>query len=221
MQYELFSHKMIKIYNNRLLVLINLGESNSNLTTIASYSDGELLTLLAQDNRDAFELLYRRYWLQLFDAAYQRLKNTQQAEDIVQDIFITIWTRRAVLKIANLPGYLHAAVRFRVLNYVARDAAAPAFYEPFEAIISGSQAADGNLLEKELIGLLHAYIKTLPKKRRQIFLLHLRENLSTKEIAGRLNISQKTVQNQLGTALHGLRTHVLPTLFFLFTISMI
>src|SRR5580698_6805084 len=99
-------------------------------------NDNELLVLLAQDNRNAFELLYRRYWLELYDAAYQRLKNNQQAEDIVQDIFVNLWIRRDLVKIENLRAYLHAAVRFRVLNYVQRDLASEAFYEPFEAIAS-------------------------------------------------------------------------------------
>lgn len=187
------------------------------MTTAAKYNDNELLVLLTQDNRAAFELLYRRYWLQLFDAAYQRLKDSQQAEDIVQDIFVSIWTRRAVLKIENLSAYLHAAVRFRVFNYVARDAVSASFYEPFEAIAVQSAWADGHLMEKEMISLLNSYIKTLPEKRRQIFLMHIRENLSTKEIAEQLRVSQKTVQNQLGTALHGFRTHVLPLILFFLT----
>jgi len=189
------------------------------LTTIAIYNDCELLALLSYDNRDAFELLYHRYWLQLYDAAYQRLKDNQQAEDIVQDIFVSIWTRRATLKIENLSAYLHAAVRFRVLNYVKRGLVADGFYEPFEAVAAHSSCADGHLMEKEMISLLNAYIKTLPEKRRQIFLMHVRENLSTKEIAEQMRISQKTVQNQLGTALHRLRAHVLPLFFLL--ISMV
>ena len=191
------------------------------MTTIAIYNDSELLALISQDNCEAFQLLYHRYWLQLYDSAYQRLKDCQQAEDIVQDIFVSIWTRRETLKIENLPAYLHAAVRFRVFNYVTRDIAASSFYEPFEAMTSQSQGADGHLLEKELISLLNAYIKTLPEKRRRIFLMHIKENFSTKEIAVQLRLSQKTVQNQLGTALHGFRTQVLPTLFFLLSTSLL
>jgi RNA polymerase sigma-70 factor (family 1) len=177
-------------------------------------NDNELLVLLAQDNRNAFELLYRRYWLELYDAAYQRLKNNQQAEDIVQDIFVNLWIRRDLVKIENLRAYLHAAVRFRVLNYVQRDLASEAFYEPFEAIASYQSGADGILLEKEMMQLVLLYADTLPEKRRQIFLMRLNENLSTREIADQLRISQKTVQNQLGTAIHGLRAHISPLLIF-------
>jgi len=177
-------------------------------------NDNDLLVLLAQDDRHAFESLYRRYWLELYDAAYQRLKDNQQAEDIIQDIFVNLWIRRAVLKIGNLPAYLHAAVRFRVLNYVQRDLASEAFFEPFEAIASYQSGADGLLLEKEMMKLVLLYADTLPEKRRKIFLMHLNESLSTREIADQLRVSQKTVQNQLGTAMHGLRAHISTLLVF-------
>jgi RNA polymerase sigma-70 factor (ECF subfamily) len=186
--------------------------------TAIIYTDNELLDLLSQDNRNAFELLYKRYWPTLYDAAHQRLKNNQQAEDIVQDIFINLWTRRAHLKIDNLPAYLCTAVRFRVFNYVHRDLAAEAFYEPFEAMAAHHAGADGQLLEKEMMQLVEAYAKSLPEKRRRIFLMHLTGNLSTREIADQLRVSQKTVQNQLGTALHGLRTHIIPALLFFFSL---
>jgi RNA polymerase sigma-70 factor (family 1) len=189
------------------------------LTNSLPYNDNDLLALLAQDDRNAFELLYQRYWLSLYDKAYQRLKNSQQAEDIVQDIFVTLWSRRAVLRINNLPGYLHTAVRFRVFNYVKRDLASEVFFEPFEAMAAHQEGADEHLMEKEMLCLINSYADTLPDKRRQIFLLHLQENMSTKEIAGQLRISQKTVQNQLGNALHGLRTHIVPSLIGLMATS--
>jgi RNA polymerase sigma-70 factor (family 1) len=183
--------------------------------TVDFHSDNDLLALLAQDNRDAFALLYRRYWRELYDAAHQRLKNNQQAEDIIQDIFVNLWIRRGLVKIENLPAYLHAAVRFKVFNYVQRDLASEAFFEPFETIAQYQSESDGQLLEKEMMQLVQLYADTLPERRRQIFLLHLNENLSTKEIADHLKVSQKTVQNQLGTALHGLRAHIAPLLLLL------
>ena len=177
-----------------------------------SHTDQVLLELLVRNDRNAFTVLYRRYWQSLYEAAWKRLKNAQQAEDIVQEIFITLWTRRAALRIDNLPAYLHTAVRFRVLNYVERDLAGATFYEPFESITASVSNADDQLIEKELNSLVNAYIETLPEKRNAIFLLHLKERLTTKEIADRLHVSQKTVQNQLGTAMKGLQTRLAPVL---------
>lgn len=175
-----------------------------------SYTDSELTTLIHQGDEPAFAELYNRYWLELYDTAYMRLRNKEQVEDIIQDIFVRLWIRRAELEIENPQAYLHTAVRFRVLNYVERGAAHESFFEPFEAMAHSSSSADGRVLEKELLDLVQAYIESLPEKRKQIFLLHVKENLSTKEIAERLNISQKTVQNQLGTTMQGLHTRIAP-----------
>lgn len=177
-----------------------------------TFTESELLSLMAQDNKDAFEVIYRKYWKGLYVAALKRLNNKEQAEDIVEDIFIRFWEKRACLKVKNLKAYLYTAVRYKVYNYISRDVVSQAFYEPFEAITVHPESADSVIIEKELQQLAEMYIEALPPKRKKIFTLYFDENLSTREIAERLKVSQKTVQNQLGNAINGLRAHVLPPL---------
>jgi RNA polymerase sigma-70 factor (family 1) len=176
------------------------------------YTDEGVLRRMAAGDEGAFKMLYDRYWTVLYDKAYQRLKNQQQAEDIVQELFVSLWLRREELSVDNLPAYLNNAVRYRVLNHVLRNKAGSHFYGPFESFFASAQSSDELLLQKELLEAIHAYIATLPEKRREIFLLHFEKNLSTEEISKQLGISQKTVQNQLGTAMQGLRTHITPIL---------
>jgi RNA polymerase sigma-70 factor (family 1) len=173
-----------------------------------SHNDCELLALIKTGDKEAFAMLYQRYWRDLYDTAYQRLKNPQQAEDIVQDVFVSVWSRRSDLNINNPAAYLHTAVRFKIFNYVERDLACEAFLEPFESIIAYQSGADDQLMGKELIRLIQLFANTLPNKRKQIFLLHLSQNFTTREIAEQLHINQKTVQNQLGRALDGLKTRL-------------
>ena len=173
-----------------------------------SDNDCVLLTQLSKGSNDAFETMYRRYWRELYDEAYARLRNAQQSEDIVQDIFVSIWTRRTELKIANLSAYLHTAVRFSVFSYVSREMTGTAFFEPFHLILNAHTSADDCLLRKDMADLIRLYAETLPVKRKEIFLLHLSESVTTREMALRLHISQKTVQNQLGKALQGLRQRI-------------
>lgn len=180
-----------------------------------SFTDQQLLSLMAENDREAFEIIYHRYWHLLYDAAFRRLKNRQQSEDIVQEIFVRLWERRSELKVGDLSAYLHTAVRYKIYNYISRNVVSETFYEPFEIISVCPTGADARILEKELYQLLDAYINTLPKKRQRIFTLYLNENLSTREIATRLNISQKTVQNQLGLAINGLKTRMLPAIISL------
>lgn len=176
-------------------------------------TEQQLLSRIAGDDREAFEIIYDRYWDELYEAAGRRLHNTAQAEDIVQEIFVRLWERRADLQVKDLTAYLHTAVRYKVYNYISRDAVAGSFYEPFNIITTAG--ADAVIIEKELLHLAAAYITALPAKRRRIFNLYFNDDLSTGEIADRLNISQKTVQNQIGLAMNGLRASLLPVLLFI------
>ncbi len=179
-----------------------------------NHTDSSLLTQLKTGDRAAFDMLYHRYWLQLYDAAYKRLGNKEQAEDIVQELFIRLWVRRNELVIDHLPAYLHTAVRYSVLSYVTRNKASLNFYLPFETILleTGADMPDDRLMAKELLELAYDYANTLPERKKQVLLLHIKNKLSTREIADELNISQKTVQNQLGAALKGLRANIAPLL---------
>lgn len=173
-----------------------------------SYSDEDLLHLLRQGDRDAFNAIYERYWQTMYQSASRMLNLSVQAEDIVQDVFISLWVKRGEYHIENLPAYLRKAVKSRVLNYIVRDQGKASFFEPFESILQVSFQAEELIREKELLELVAAYVISLPAKRREIFLLHYSKQLNTAEIAEALRISQKTVQNQLNTAIQGLRSSV-------------
>jgi len=177
-----------------------------------NFRDRELLGRMAQDDQDAFEMLYKCYWLEMYDTAWKRLKNSKQSEDIVQEVFLSLWLRRKKQSIENLPAYLHTAVKFKVFNYVERNLAHKSFYDPLLEIAMNSSGTDSSLIEKELYNLLMAYINTLSEKKREIFRLHFLENKTTKEIAEHLKIPRKTVQNQLRSILTDVRTRVVPLL---------
>jgi len=184
-----------------------------------SWQDEQLLQLMREGDRESFKIIYQRYWHRLYRAAYKQLGRHDQSEDIAQDIFIKLWERRQQLNITHLSAYLHTAVRYRVYDYVVQDMAADQFYQPFEDVLLAAGEADAGLIEKELFQLAEAYMATMPRKRRQIYELYFNNNLSTHEIAARLKISQKTVQNQLGNAINGLRAKLLPVFICLVLLS--
>lgn len=186
---------------------------------VSAYGDKELLRLVSQDNMAAFEEVYHRYWQSLFNAANKRLKNTEQCKDILQDIFADLWLRRGKVEIENLGAYLNTAIRYQVYKRVAAGKASSAFFEPFEIIATSPFEAEKNMAEKELAKLARSWLDSLPEKRREIFLLHFVEKLSTQEIAEKLNISQKTVQNQLGSAVKDLRGKIIPAIIMFLAVS--
>jgi RNA polymerase sigma-70 factor (family 1) len=184
-----------------------------------SEDDHVLFDLLKQGDEVAFAKIYNLYWVELYNAAYKRLPEKEKCQDIIQNIFTDLWNRKAELDLEKPLAYLHTAVRFQVLKHISRSPKNNFFAESFENELISPLQADGELLEREVAGLIELFIKALPEKRRKIFLMHYFEGLSTAQISVELNISQKTVQNQLTTATHALRLRL--THLFLFTSVMI
>jgi RNA polymerase sigma-70 factor (family 1) len=172
-----------------------------------------LFDLLKQGDEIAFSKIYKLYWEELYNAAYKRLPEKEKCQDIIQNVFADLWNRREVVLIENPTAYLHTAVRFQVLKQISRNPKNSFLSEIFISDLISPLATDADLLEKEAKNLIELYIDALPKKRKNIFVMHYFEGLTTAKIATQLNISQKTVQNQLTTASHALRFR-LTNLFF-------
>src|SRR3990170_2256579 len=80
-------------------------------------SDTELFALTKKEDIKAFEVLYKRHWPDLIDAAYKRLQSRSKAEDIVQELFISLYNKREVLEFTlSLKAYLNQALKYKVLN---------------------------------------------------------------------------------------------------------
>lgn len=170
----------------------------------ALYTDSCLVELLSKSEQWAFELIYERYWRCLLNAAHKRLNDQQQSEDIVQNVFMRLWNNREQLVINNLPAYLNMAVRYEVFKYLSRTKSKQYFHNLLDEAIVDLNIPDQKILSAELTDLVINYAQTLPEKRRNILVLHLQKNWTTKEIASALGINRKTVQNQLRTALNSL-----------------
>ncbi|WP_316734555.1 RNA polymerase sigma factor [Pedobacter aquatilis] len=168
-------------------------------------NDNVLFDLLRQGDEVAFGKIYKLHWVELYNAAYKRLPEKEKCQDIIQNVFADLWNRKAELDLQNPLAYLHTAVRFQVLKQFHKSNKHNLFNLTFEQKLISPLQTDGDLLEKEVRVLIELFIKALPEKRRKIFLLHYFEGLSTAKISVELNVSQKTVQNQLTTATHALR----------------
>jgi RNA polymerase sigma-70 factor (family 1) len=168
------------------------------------WPDAQLLEQLRLDDRKAFEILYHKYSSKLFYAAYNLFRDKDVCEDLVQELFIELWTKRSQLNIASLEGYLKVAIRNKVLYYI-RSQKASVDLSVIETLVE-KYSADSKLFQDDITHLLEDGVAQLPEKCRQIFTLSRKEYLTNKEIASRLNISIKTVENQITIALRYLRT---------------
>ncbi|RFM27014.1 RNA polymerase sigma factor [Deminuibacter soli] len=183
-------------------------------------ADSRLLERIAANEPQAFEQLYAQYWESLYLFAYRRLQSTAAAKDIVQDIFINIWERRSELVLhGSLTAYLHAAVRYKVIEKLSVLLKDRQRSSQLAAMVTGSfNDADTVIREKELIALIGQKIDLLPARMREVYLLSREEKLPVSEIASRLNLSEQTIKNQLTSALARLKDGLKEAASFLFTI---
>jgi RNA polymerase sigma-70 factor (ECF subfamily) len=180
-------------------------------------TDAELLEALKTGDSIAFDALYERYWLLVYQAAFRRLRDESAAEDITQDIFLQLWLRRQELQIDYLKSYLLTSVRNNVLKRMEKENRIVPVDKLLEEITIHKGAADAAIVEKELKRLYETVISGLPRAQQQIFRMRFEQDLSTAEIAEQLQLSRKTVQNQLGKSVQHLKESLLflAVLFFL------
>ena len=187
--------------------IINICEDSDEMSLYSTRSDSELLESLGSGNEHAFEEIYNRYWERLYKNASNILRDEDQSTDVVQEIFISLWTKREVTSIDNLAGYLHRAVKFQIANVIRHQKIRESFFDEVKALSLRIENYDP-YDQCELLEVLDKGVDDLPEKCRKIFELSRRENLSHKEIADRLGISLRTVENQISIALKRLRVTV-------------
>lgn len=178
------------------------------MNTHENATDDELAAMLTDGSEAAFDLIYERYWKKLYNEAFKRINDCSESEEIVQDVFVDLWHKRGSRQIENLRGYLLGAVRYQVFAVYHKRKNLPAFEEPLDYMAFSADNADSNFLRDELLASIHQWLETQPEKRREIFRLRFLEGLSTLEIAEQLDISRKTVQNQLNTSQQSLRESI-------------
>ena len=123
---------------------------------------------------------------------------------MTQEVLVNLWMKRANLKLTSLNAYLYTSVRYLVFNVIRSGKVRADLFNRLEELFSNN-GGEELLSEKEINRLLEQGVAELPEKCRQIFIMSRKEHLSTKEIAERLGIAPKTVENQLTVALNRLR----------------
>jgi RNA polymerase sigma factor (sigma-70 family) len=169
-------------------------------------TDIQLADLLHQGDENAFNEIYKRFWKKVYSESYKRLRDTELAEDIVQDVFADLWIKRYNRSIENLGPYLVVATRYQVFMLYKKNNKLPFFEMPLAYMNDVSMSADSVYEVMELRDCINEWMSMQPEKRREVFRLKFIEDKSTREISEALNISQKTVQNQFTTSLRSLRS---------------
>lgn len=128
--------------------------------------------------------------------------DAQASENIVQDIFVKIWTDRDTLQVtSSVKAYLYVSVKNRALNYIKREKKKVYSFEELYLKENGLQTPEDEMIDRELYFNVHQAINKLPEKCKRVYLMHHYDNLSYAEIAEIQNISLNTVKTHMKRAL--------------------
>lgn len=170
-------------------------------------TDELLFAAVKRGDSDAFELLFKSYYSALCRTSLLIVKDDDVAEELVSDVFLTIWTNRNEIEIRkSILGYLVFSVRNRSLNYLKKGKKVLVGLHAITNELNVVEDPSQLLVSKETLKEWENRIKTLPPQRQKIFRMNKLEGLRYREIAEILSLSEKTVRNQVQLAIRDLST---------------
>ncbi|MBK1440703.1 sigma-70 family RNA polymerase sigma factor [Parapedobacter sp. ISTM3] len=177
------------------------------------HTDADLLALIRQDDHQAFSRLMGKYRAALVGYIRKRVGSGQEAEDHVQDIFLSLWQNRHQVgpdPSGSLAGYLYTAAKYTVIDCYAKRRSEIPYGDMLGEIldIAAHEQVDTDYLVAELQAIIGHEIAQMPNRLRQAYQLSREENLSIKEIARQLMLSEQTIKNNISAALYQLRSAI-------------
>ena len=173
------------------------------------HNDQFLLENLAKGNTDAFEQIFRRYWHRLYIMAKSKVQSHDDAEEIIQTIFSSLWEKRESLAITNLSFYLRTAVRNSVIDIIRSRVTQQKYWDYYKTFIPGQLTiTEDTVVFDDLNGAVEEAVNHLPEKSKKVFKLSRFEGRSNAEIAKLLHLSEKAIEYHLTKSLRDLRVHL-------------
>ncbi|HVF96256.1 MAG TPA: sigma-70 family RNA polymerase sigma factor [Flavisolibacter sp.] len=179
-------------------------------------TDAVLVDRLTQSDERAFEEIYLRYWQRVFRIAFGRIGEQVVVEDICHEVFLSLWQRRIQLQINNLEAYLTQAAKYAVINVYKASVRDETHLAKYAQTLSNthSDAEDSvflNSLQQAWVTALDA----LPGKTKAVFQFSRIDHLSNREIAEKLELTEKAVEYHITKALKHLKVSLKDFFVFL------
>ena len=172
----------------------------------STYHDAELVVFLQKNDEKAFGEIYDRYWEKLFAIAFHYSQQKSLAEEIVQDVFMTLWDRRDKVIIQSLSSYLATAAKFSVFASLKKELNRRKIVQQLPS--SSADFSESYIHARFLKNYINDQVKALPEQCRIVYTYSRDEQLSIAQIAERMQLSPKTVENHLGRALRIIRKEI-------------
>jgi len=168
-------------------------------------ADDTLIAGIKRNDYTSFNQLFVRYYSRLCAFVYGITQNKITSEDVVQELFIRLWTQREKINISeSVSGYLYRASKNAALNYLRAENSRKHILA--EMPVSDWQTDNVQIEQLEFNAALHECIQQLPGRSKEVFLLSRFDGLKQKEISDKLGISIKTIKNQIWKSLQYLKS---------------
>lgn len=184
------------------LVLSTCNPKTQELNTVFYNTDAVLVALLKEGDKAAFKELFDKYGKRLFQFSLKYLREEEDAEDLLNEVFLKIWENRSSLKTdTSFQSYLFTIA----YNNIRQRFLKRSREEKYIQIFAEEQLAERLKSEDQLdylsfVKVVNEVIETLPARRKEIFVLYYQKELKGKQIAERLNLTEQFVRNQLSIA---------------------
>ena len=177
-------------------------------------NDNELLLRIQHDDKQAFDLLFRKYYTPLCRFALKLNGSEAAAEEAVLEVFIYFWEQRKHLTVSkSIANYLFQSIKNKVYEHFRKVQTRTKYEEEYVSNSTDHEdLTEKQLDDYEISCLIWNAVDQLPEKCREIFQLSRDEGLTYNEIAEHLKVSPKTVENQMGIAFKKLREILLPAI---------
>ncbi|WP_316814530.1 RNA polymerase sigma-70 factor [Pedobacter nyackensis] len=177
------------------------------MAAYSKFTDQELLGQMTLGDQHAFAEIYDRYWKKMLLVAWNHTKDKTNAEDLVHDVFITLWNKRKTSIIVNVAAFLTTCVKFSIFKYYQQESKRQQLAKEnykFDETVNEEEKLDALFLKEYINGI----VEQLPEKCRLTFHYSRIEGLTNAEIAEKMNISEKGVEANLTRALKTVRNNL-------------
>ncbi len=178
-------------------------------------ADEILLKLLKANDEAALKEIYLRFWKSLYITTLKKVRSKEVAEEIVQNLIVSLWNKRETSEIQNLQNYLNTAVKYQVINYVKTKILREKKYQyAMSKQVYAENTSEDSLLINELSLAIDRAINMLPEKTQTVFRLSRLENHSVKDISSLMDISDKAVEYHITKSLKIMRQQLKDFILF-------
>lgn len=180
------------------------------MKNIKNINDSDLARRIKYGEKDAYEELFERYAPKIYHFSLSYLKNDADAEELVQDVFLKIWEKREILDGAqNVKAYIFKIAINTIYDFIRRKNIERAFNDFAQINFNkSSNSTWDTVIFEEMQTTLNELVALMPEQRRRVFYLSKRKGLTNDEIAQKLDLSKRTVENQLYRAISFLKEHL-------------